>query len=64
MVSFLIDIVTALVDYEADSPEQLTLVEGQKYIRLEFDCGNGWSFGSTMDGTQTGLFPQTYCDVE
>ena len=58
------DIVVALVDFEGDGPEQLTLVEGQKYIRLEFDCGNGWSYGSTLDGTVTGLFPQTYCENE
>jgi hypothetical protein len=57
-------IVVALADYDAESDEQLTLKEGEKYIRITEDFGNGWSFGSTLDGTITGVFPQTYVDPE
>jgi hypothetical protein len=55
-------IVVALADFEADEEDQLRLVQGQLYIRLNEEFGNGWSLGCTMDGTRTGVFPQTYCE--
>ena len=55
--------VIALADYPATEPGQLELVEGQTYIRITVDHGNGWSFGCTLDGTINGVFPQTFVDV-
>jgi hypothetical protein len=57
-------IVVALADFEAGDQEQLALVEGATYVRITEDYGNGWSFGYTIDGTQEGIFPQTYCEAK
>jgi hypothetical protein len=55
--------VIALADYPASEPGQLALVEGQTYIRITVDHGNGWSYGCTLDGTMNGVFPQTFVDI-
>jgi SH3 domain len=55
-------LVIALADYPATEPGQLALVEGQTYIRITVDHGNGWSYGCTLDGTMNGVFPQTFVD--
>jgi hypothetical protein len=57
-------IVVALADFEATAEDQLTLVEGQLYVRITEDYGNGWSLGCTMDGSKTGVFPQTYVEPQ
>ena len=55
--------VVALADYEAAADDQMSLQEGTTYIRIKEDYGNGWSYGCTTDGTRTGVFPQTYCEI-
>jgi hypothetical protein len=57
-------LVVALASFDAENEEQLSLVKGETYIRLTMDCGNGWSLGCTLDGSQTGVFPQTYCEQQ
>lgn len=56
-------IVVALADFEAEDQEQLSLVEGATYVRITEEYGNGWSFGYTIDGSKSGVFPQTYCET-
>jgi hypothetical protein len=53
-------LVVALADFPSGGDEQLELVEGQAYYRIVEDYGNGWSFGSTIDGSRQGIFPQTF----
>lgn len=50
----------ALTDYTATDSEQLSLVEGQAYIVITYDYGNGWAHGCSADGQLVGVFPQTY----
>jgi hypothetical protein len=57
-------IVVALADFEATADDQLALEEGQLYVRITEDYGNGWSLGCTMDGSKTGVFPQTYVEPQ
>ena len=46
--------VIALADFEATEEDQLALKEGDTYIRITYEYGNGWSFGCTVDGSQQG----------
>ncbi|KAJ2993290.1 hypothetical protein HDV02_002504 [Globomyces sp. JEL0801] len=52
----------ALADFEATVEEHLSLTEGETYVVLQYDYGNGWAYGCTLDGSSIGVFPQTYVD--
>ena len=52
--------VIALADFEAPEEDQLALKKDNTYIRINYEYGNGWSFGCTIDGSKQGVFPQTF----
>lgn len=52
----------ALYDYEAEDEDELLLVEGEHYIGLEVLDGDEWWHGTTMDGTQQGIFPCNFVE--
>ncbi|RKO83273.1 hypothetical protein BDK51DRAFT_50113 [Blyttiomyces helicus] len=54
---------TALADFESGGEGQLTLVAGETYRVISWDYGNGWAYGMNADGTEAGVFPQTYVEL-
>ena len=52
----------ALYDYEAEEDDELMLIEGERYIGLEILEGDEWWHGTTVDGTQQGIFPTTFVE--
>jgi hypothetical protein len=52
----------ALYDYEAEEDDELMLIEGERYIGLEILEGDEWWHGTTVDGTQQGIFPVTFVE--
>ena len=47
-------------DFEARSPDELTLIKGEKIelIERDDDFGDGWYLGKHMQNGKTGLFPE------
>ena len=47
-------------DFEARSPDELTLIKGDKIelIERDDDFGDGWYLGKHMQNGKTGLFPE------
>ncbi|KAI8922428.1 hypothetical protein DFJ77DRAFT_23990 [Powellomyces hirtus] len=53
-------IVVALADYEGGGETQLSMTAGETFKVTKWDYGNGWAYGSSLDGSKVGVFPQTY----
>ncbi|KND04784.1 uncharacterized protein SPPG_00488 [Spizellomyces punctatus DAOM BR117] len=53
-------IVTALSDYASGGEGQLSMTAGETFKVVKWDYGNGWAYGQSVDGSKSGVFPQTY----
>ncbi|KAL9610765.1 MAG: hypothetical protein Q9167_004548 [Letrouitia subvulpina] len=58
-------ILTVIHDFEARSPDELSLVKGEKIelIERDDDFGDGWYLGKHLLSGKTGLFPEVYTKV-
>lgn len=47
-------------DFEARSPDELTLIKGERIelIERDDDFGDGWYLGKHIQNEKTGLFPE------
>lgn len=52
--------VTALYDYNANSPDELTMKKGDAILVIEFGEDDGWLKGKVVSTGQAGLFPSNY----
>lgn len=52
-------LVEALANFKGGEEGQLSLSKGERLYVLEWDYGNGWSFGENAAG-EAGVFPKTY----
>ena len=60
IVGCMVNKCTVADDFEARSPDELSLVKGDKIelIERDDDFGDGWYFGKHLENGRTGLFPE------
>ncbi|KAI4279430.1 MAG: hypothetical protein LQ337_000241 [Flavoplaca oasis] len=56
------EILLVIHDFEARSPDELTLIKGERIelIERDDDFGDGWYLGKHIQNGKTGLFPEVY----
>ncbi|KAL8803295.1 MAG: hypothetical protein Q9182_003253 [Xanthomendoza sp. 2 TL-2023] len=54
------EILLVIHDFEARSPDELTLTKGERIelIERDDDFGDGWYLGKHIQNGKTGLFPE------
>ena len=54
------NLINIIDDFEARSPDELTLIKGERIelIERDDDFGDGWYLGKHIQNGKTGLFPE------
>ena len=55
------DVVVAMFNFQSESPGEISLTIGSKYIVLKKESSSGWSYGQNEFG-EKGLFPTQYVE--